>query len=620
MKRGHRMPFGAQLQDGGGVRFRLWAPAASMLVLEHLPVAATAWRGAAMESVGEGWFEAVLPDAQAADDYRFRLLGGPADGLVVPDPASRANPHDVHGASRVVDPYAYDWQHGEWAGRPWHEAVVYELHVGTFTTEGSFNAARARLAELAALGITAIELMPLAEFPGRRGWGYDGVLPFAPDASYGTPDELKQLVDTAHGLGLMVLLDVVYNHFGPDGNYLHAYCPAFFDASRATAWGPAINFDGPHSRTVRDFFIHNALYWVEEFGFDGLRLDAVHAIRDGSVPCIVEEICTALRQGPGQARQVHVVLENENNESRRLARDAQGRPLAATAQWNDDLHHAAHVQLTGETEGYYRDFAQQPLERFALALRRGFVYAGEPSACRSGQPRGEPCDNLPLPAFVSHLQTHDQIGNRALGERIDVLADPVMVQAARACLLLSPHVPMLFMGEEFAAHTPFLYFCDYGETELGRAVTQGRRAEFAGFAAFAGEESQAAIPDPNGEGAFVASNLAWEEREQPAHAAALRRTRALLAARRAHIVPRMAHGSRGWHHAVQGGLLRVTWRLGSHTLLHLLANFGQEEREVDRLPGRLVYAEGASPREPDAQRLRMQPGGVWAGVQDDRDD
>jgi len=612
MKRGHRMPFGAQLEEAGGVRFRLWAPGAQMLVLEHLPVAATAWRAAAMRAVGDGWFEATLPDAQAADDYRFRL----PDGLAVPDPASRANPHDVHGASRVVDPYAYDWQHGEWAGRPWHEAVIYELHVGTFTTEGSFNAARARLAELAALGITAIELMPLAEFAGQRGWGYDGVLPFAPEASYGTPDELKQLIDTAHGLELMVLLDVVYNHFGPDGNYLHAYCPDFFNPARQTAWGAAINFDGPGSRTVRDFFIHNALYWVEEYGFDGLRLDAVHAFQDASSPCMVEELCTALRNGPGQVRQVHVVLENENNESHRLVRDAQGRPTSATAQWNDDLHHAAHVQLTGETEGYYRDFAGEPLKRFALALGRGFVYAGEPSAYRQGETRGEPCESLPLEAFVSHLQTHDQIGNRAFGERIDALADPLLLQAARSCLLLSPHVPMLFMGEEFAAHTPFLYFCDYGETDLGKAVSQGRRAEFAGFAAFAGK----AIPDPNAEGTFVASRLAWEEREEPAHAMALRRTRALLAARRAHIAPRLAHGSRGWHHAAHDGVVRVTWRLGSHTLLHLLANFAQEKHDVARLPGRLVYAEGVGEVLADASRLLMEPAGVWASVQDDRDD
>eukprot|EP01032_Pedospumella_encystans_P034450 gene34450-38945_t len=311
--------------------------------------------------------------------------------------------------------------------------------------------------------------MPLADFPGRRGWGYDGVLPFAPDAAYGRPEALKALIDEAHGLGMMVLVDVVYNHFGPEGNYLHACCPQFFNDAHRTPWGAAINYDGPGSATVRDFFIHNALYWVEEFHADGLRMDAVHAIRDDSPVGIVQAICDALREGPGRTREVHVVLEEDRNLAHLLERDKEGRPRIATAQWNDDLHHAAHVLLTGERDGYYADYAQRPLELFARALAEGFVYQGQASVFREGETRGEPSANLPSGAFVSYLQTHDQVGNRAFGERIDALADPVLVRAARACLLLSPHTPMLFMGEEYAAATPFPYFCDFGP-ELAAAV------------------------------------------------------------------------------------------------------------------------------------------------------
>ena len=613
MKHRHPMPFGAELLDTGGVRFRLWAPAASMLVLEHLPRGSTTWRAIAMQAVGGGWHEARVADAGDGDDYRYRL----ADGLAVPDPASRANPQDVHGPSRVVDPQAYDWQDHHWRGRPWHEAVIYELHVGTFTPEGTFAAAEARLAELAALGITAIELMPLADFPGSRNWGYDGTLQFAPDACYGPPEALKRLVDSAHGLGLMVLIDVVYNHFGPDGNYLHTYCPQFFNPARQTPWGAAINFDGAHSGTVRDFFIHNALYWIEEFRFDGLRMDAVHAIRDESAPDIVQEICGALQAGPGRDRQLHVVLENDRNEASRLARDGQARPLQATAQWNDDLHHAAHVLLTGETDGYYLDFAEGPLERFALALARGFVYAGQPSAFRDGQARGEPCDGLPLCAFVSYLQTHDQVGNRALGERIDTLADPLLVQAARACLLLSPHVPMLFMGEEFAADSPFLYFCDFGEgSDLAASVWAGRREEFSGFAAFASPATQRAVPDPNAPQSFIDSRLRWHAREQGRHAEALQQTRALLDARRQHIVPLLAHGSTAAAHGCDVGVLRVSWRLGGRAMLHLAANFSADARTIPQPPGLAVYqrlAEAGSPQ------LRLDRGGVYASLQEASD-
>ena len=344
MKHRHEMPFGAEFRPGGETRFRLWAPVCTRvgLVLREGPALP-------MERLPDGWFELATRDAPPGTPYRFDV----GAARRVADPASRWNPDDVHGPSRVVDPDAFEWGDDAWTGRPWEEAVFYELHVGTFTPRGTFAAAMERLDYLADLGVTAIELMPVADFPGARNWGYDGVLPFAPDAAYGTPDDLKRLVAAAHARGLMMFLDVVYNHFGPEGNYLHAYAPWFFNRHRSTPWGPAIDFDGRHARPVRDFFVHNALYWVEEFRFDGLRLDAVHAIADDSVPDIVTEIAHALRDGPGRTRAVHVVLENDRNEARYLARDPSTRPLCAAAQWNDDAHHALHVLATGETDGYY---------------------------------------------------------------------------------------------------------------------------------------------------------------------------------------------------------------------------------------------------------------------------
>jgi maltooligosyltrehalose trehalohydrolase len=495
--------------------------------------------------------------------------------------ASRCNPDDVHGPSRVVDPGRHAWRETEWRGRPWHEAVVYELHVGTFTPEGTFAGAARRLADLAALGITAIELMPVADFPGRRSWGYDGVLPFAPDAAYGTPDELKALVDTAHGLGLMVLLDVVYNHFGPDGNYLHAYCPSFFNPQHHTPWGAAINFDGADSRSVRDFFVHNALYWIEEFHFDGLRLDAVHAMHDESPEHIAGEIARVLHDGPGRERPVHVVLENDANQASLLRH--------AKAQWNDDFHHAAHVLLTGETDGYYADYADAPLDRFGRALAEGFAYQGEPSAFRGGAARGEPSRQLAPTAFVSSLQTHDQVGNRAFGERIAMLADGATLDIAYACLLLSPHVPMLFMGEEFEASTPFLYFCDF-EGDLAAAVTNGRRKEFSRFAAFADPAARERIPDPNDPATLQASRLHWDERTAGLHAQRLAQIGELLALRRQHLAPRLQGVPHGGLYRVDGPVLRVEWTLGDGSRWHLLAHFGAQPHTVDEPPpGEIVF-------------------------------
>ena len=580
MKRRHDMPFGTALLDGGGVAFRLWAPGArdvGLVIDGAAPVPMKAGDG--------GWYAHEVPHAGAGTRYGFRV-----GELTVPDPASRSNPDDVHAPSAVVDPQDYAWQDAAWRGRPWHEAAIYELHVGTFTHEGTFAAAIAQLDHLVRLGVTVVQLMPIAEFPGARNWGYDGVLPFAPDARYGRPEDLKRLVDAAHARGLMVLLDVVYNHFGPDGNYLHAYAPAFFNPGQQTPWGAAINFDGPGCETVRDFFIHNALYWLEEFHVDGLRLDAVHAMADDSSRHFLEALARRVQKGPGRHRPVHLVLENDRNESRFLLREADGRPRIATAQWNDDIHHAAHVLATGERDGYYADYADHPVRMFARALAEGFVYQGEPSPYRGGRARGEPSAHLPAGAFVNFLQTHDQVGNRAFGERIGQLADAEVLRALAACVWLAPAPPMLFMGEEFAASAPFLYFCDYSG-ELAAAVTRGRRAEFGRFERFAQPQARESIPDPNDPATFARSVLDWSACEREPHRGWLAFTRGLLTLRQARLVPHLAGAGGGSFRVIDPGGILVHWPLARGGQLHLLANLSAEPAKAPQLPqGQLVYA------------------------------
>ena len=586
MKRLHSMSQGAEVLKDGSVRFRLWAPAQSQLALvlegahgeQRLP----------MVRAPDGWFELVTPQARPGSRYRFRL----GTGELVPDPASRFQPEDVHGPSEVIDPQGYNWKDTDWRGRPWEEAVLYELHVGTFTPEGTFRAVSTKLDHLVALGVTVIEIMPVADFPGRRNWGYDGVLPFAPDASYGRPEDLKALVDAAHARGLMVMLDVVYNHFGPEGNYLHCYAPQFFTERHKTPWGAAINYDDVGSRTVRDFFIHNALYWLEEYHFDGLRLDAVHAIADDSQPDILRELAQAVAAGPGRHRPVHLVLENDRNEARYLERDAAGRPLAYVAQWNDDIHHALHVLLTGETDGYYEDYADAPLRHLGRALAEGFIYQGEPSRHRQDAPRGEPSAHLPPTAFVNFLQTHDQVGNRAFGERLSLLAKPKALRAATAVLLLAPQPPLLFMGEEWGSRAPFPFFCDFGP-ELAAAVTAGRRREFARFPEFSDPAKQARIPDPNDPATFTTAVLDWREQERTDHRDWLKLYRDLLALRSREIVPRLSHlaGGQGRFRIIGRHGLEVQWSFGDGTRLTLLANLGDGLWSDDEQPpGELLYA------------------------------
>ena len=582
MRHAYRMPFGAEYRPDS-TRFRLWAPSCPEV---GLALGREGARELPMEALADGWHELDVAGVRPGEEYAFRVKPG---ARAVADPASRSNPRDVNGPSVVVDPRAYEWRDDDWRGRPWHEAVIYELHVGTFTPQGTFAAAIDRLEYLREVGVTAIELMPVADFAGRRGWGYDGVLHFAPDAAYGPPGDLKRLIDAAHGRGLMVLLDVVYNHFGPEGNYLHDYARDFFNDAHQTPWGSAINFDGERSRTVREFFIANAAYWVEEYRFDGLRLDAIHAIADDSPVHVVEEIARELRKGPSGGRYVHLVLENDRNQASLIEGGG------ATAQWNDDAHHALHVLLTGETDGYYVDYVDRPAQRLARTLAEGFDYQGEPSKHRNGEPRGEPSSKLSLTAFIPFLQNHDQVGNRAMGERLSMLVDEPHLRLAEAILLLAPSVPMLFMGEEFAARTPFLYFCDFGG-ELARAVREGRRREFASFARFASERAREAIPDPGDARTFEASRLDWSSLEKPEHARVLAHTRTLIALRAQKLFPRLALGHvKGSGKAVAERAIAVDWTFGDGSHLALRANLGDGPVAMPPASGDPLHAEGPPP-------------------------
>jgi maltooligosyltrehalose trehalohydrolase len=573
------MPFGAEL-TADGVRFRLWAPAARRI--ELMLQVAGAERALAMQAHPEGWFEVLTREAEAGSLYRFRIDGD----LRVADPASRFNPQDAQGPSAVVDPCAFAWPDGAWRGRPWHEAVIYELHVGAFSPEGSFAGVERRLEYLAELGITVIELMPIADFPGARGWGYDAVLPYAPDAAYGTPEELKSLIAAAHGRGIAVLLDVVYNHFGPEGNYLHRYAPGFFTDRHKTPWGDAINFDGPGSKTVREFFIHNALYWLEEYRFDGLRFDAVHAIVDDSELHIFKELAARLRAGPGSTRPIFLILETHANEAHLLG--TAGASDTHDAQWNDDVHHCLHVILTGEADGYYADYAERAHALLCRALAHGFAYQGEISSYQ-GTARGEPSAHLPPTAFVSFLQNHDQIGNRAHGERLGALvASDAALLAATAVLLLAPAPPMLFMGEEWGALEPFAYFCDLS-AELNEKIRQGRRREFARFGRFADAHE---LPDPASAATFEAARLDWTRVSVARHAHWLEQYRRLLAIRQRDIVPLVPLIRSGRCSLTENAnAFAVDWGLADRSTLHLLANLAPAAAPmVGRTAGRVIYA------------------------------
>jgi len=543
--------FGPKLTKDG-VHFRLWAPAAKRvdLLLE---------KPHALMRGEDGWFFADIAGAKASTRYKFRI----DDEIDVPDPASAFQPEDVFGPSEVIDHAAYPWRATDWRGRPWEEAVIVETHVGAFTQDGSYRGMIEKLDHLVQTGITALELMPLADFAGKRNWGYDGVLWYAPDSAYGRPEDLKALIDEAHLRGLMVFLDVVYNHFGPEGNYLGRYAPGFFMEAQ-TPWGSAIDYRVPQ---VRAFAIENALSWLREYRFDGLRLDAVNSIVEPGGLALLGDISAAAgRLAVETGRHIHLVLENGDNRASIL--DAIQDPPRGKyrAQWNDDYHHAWRVLMTGENQGYYADYQRSPLDDIARTLASGFIYQGELSAFRGG-PRGEPSGKLSPMAFINFLQNHDQVGNRPLGDRLEGNASVAAIEAALAVLLLAPAIPMLFMGEEWGTRTPFPFFCDFAG-DLANAVRKGRRSEYAWAYAEFGDE----VPDALVESTLQSARLDWNERSEPPAKRRLTLVHELLAIRQREIVPRLAGAAFGEAKAIDGGLLTAHWRMGDGATLSLLAN------------------------------------------------
>jgi maltooligosyltrehalose trehalohydrolase len=485
---------GANLIDDG-CEFRVWAPSAQSVTLRLTGQRGT--RDWPMHRAEDGHF--VFETRARAGDRYFYIVD---QNKPVPDPVSRLLPEGVHGRTEIVDPENFSWTDQGWRGLPLRDYVIYELHIGTFTTEGTFDAAIARLPYLKKLGITVVEIMPVAAFPGTRNWGYDGVSPYAVQASYGGPDGLKRLVNAAHEIGLGVILDVVYNHLGNEGNYLRFFGP-YFTGKHKTPWGEAINYDQPGSAGVRRYFVENALYWIGEYHFDGLRLDAVQTIHDDSRQHILAEIAENVStQAQELRRTVCVIAETDENDAR-LVLPARSGGYGLDAIWSDDFHHAVHAFFTGERKGYYQDFGRP--EQIVRALQDGFVYQGEPFQFWDGQPRGASSAGMPAPAHVVCVQNHDQVGNRARGERLTALIPRGARMLAAALLLLSPATPLLFMGQEFDETNPFLFFTDYGDPALQKAISEGRRQEFKDFD-FAGEQ----VPDPQDPATFARSKLHWQ--------------------------------------------------------------------------------------------------------------
>ena len=562
--------WGAEYISDDVVRFRVWAEGQKNLTLRlndnDIPMAAS----------GNGWFQAEVPGIRHGAEYQFVLQ----DGMTVPDPASRAQKGDVNGPSVVIDHRRYAHVNRGWKGRPWEETVIYELHMGTFTPEGTFRGAIDKLPYLAELGITQLEVMPVSQFGGSRGWGYDGVLLYAPHAAYGTPEDFHAFIDAAHGLGLSVVLDIVLNHFGPEGNYLPLLSPAFFDADRMTPWGNGIAYE---REPVRQYITEAPLYWLTEYRLDGLRFDAIDQIKDTSDRHILEEIAEKIREAIPH-RHVHLTTEDSRNVIFLHPRDEQGNTPLFTAEWNDDFHNAAHVFATGETHAYYQDFAFEPEKKFARALAEGFVYQGEVSL-QTGQSRGVECHTQPPPFFVDFIQNHDQTGNRAQGERLITLAGAEKTRVLLATLLLSPHIPLLFMGEEFGETHPFLFFTDF-HGELAKAVREGRAKEFIGHA---GHDE--AVPDPNDLNTFVRSTLDWDKPSQEEGKSWLRFTRSLLTLRHRHIVPLLRQGG-----TVEGKILHtahgrvaVSWQFLQGTL-SLALNIGKKPAPMPELAGETLFS------------------------------
>lgn len=583
--------WGAEFVAADTVRFRLWASGQSEVTLR------LSAKDIEMTPTGNGWFEVEVAGVKPGEEYQYVL----ADGKTVADPASRAQRDDVGGPSLVIDPARYAWQNTGWAGRAWEETVVYELHIGTFTPQGTFRAAIDKLPHLAGLGITMIEVLPLAQFGGRRGWGYDGVLLYAPHAAYGSPEDFKAFVDAAHGYGISVVLDIVLNHFGPEGNYLPLLSPDFFHPERTTPWGAAIAWDVD---AVRRYIVEAPLYWLKEYNLDGLRFDAIDQIEDSQQPHVLIEIAQRIRAEIPQ-RPIHLTTEDCRNVIFLHPRDADGSAPLFTGEWNDDFHNAVHVFATGETHAYYQDFADQPEKGVARALTEGFIYQGQVSP-QSGEARGVDSRGQPPVTFVDFIQNHDQVGNRALGERLISLAGADRSKVMLAMLLLSPHIPLLFMGEEYGETHPFLFFTDF-HGDLARAVREGRAREFAGHAGHEGES----VPDPNAEQTFIASRLDWHKPETPEGQAWMALTRQLLTLRQQYIVPLLARAGGHSGNAVKTapGFLAVSWTFPQGTL-SMAVNIAATPQPLPDLPGETIFAwpDRGGDLPPHSILVRLLPG------------
>jgi maltooligosyltrehalose trehalohydrolase len=555
-----RLPVGAEVQRTGGVHFRVWAPkrrAVAVLVGE---------RAAALAPEGDGYFSGTVADARASTRYRYQLDGGTQ---AYPDPASRFQPEGPHGPSQVVDPASFRWTDAGWPGVARTGQVLYELHVGTFTPAGTWAAAEAQLPELARLGITVIEMLPIADFPGRFGWGYDGVNLFAPTHLYGEPDDLRRFIDAAHGQGIGVILDVVYNHLGPDGNYLGQFAQAYFTERYQNEWGQALNFDGPDASPVREYFLANAGYWIDEFHFDGLRLDATHQIFDESYDHLLAEVAKRVREA-ARGKATLITAENEVQEAR-LARPAEQGGFGLDALWNDDFHHSAMVALAARNEAYYSDYHGRPGE-FVAAAKWGFLYQGQHHFWQRNR-RGSPALDLEPSQFVTFLQNHDQVANSGMGLRCHAQSSPARFRAMTALLLLGPNTPMLFQGQEFAASAPFLFFADH-HPELAQQVSVGRRKFLAQFRSLALPEMQAHLAEPSDPETFHRCILDFSERER--NAAVLELHRDLIRLRRSDPVL-SAQRARGLDGAVLGSaafLLRYFDPVAGDRLL--LVNLGRD--------------------------------------------
>lgn len=586
--RNHKMRFGAEVRNGG-TRFKIWAPKCKTMRLKLKGRRSLI----ELDAIGDGWQRIDVEGVGAGTLYKYVL----PDGTAIPDPTSRHQPEGVHGFSEVIDPRSFHWTDRDWNGRPWEEAVIYELHIGTFTEEGTFAAATAKLDHLVDLGITAVQIMPIAEFYGKFNWGYDGAMWFAPSANYGRPEDLKAFIDAAHRRSLMVFLDVVYNHFGPHGNYLPAIAP-IFTKKHESPWGEAINFDGAGAGVVRELVIENALYWTSEFNFDGLRFDAVHTIEDDT-PSHILELLSARIRASRPHRYTHLIIENSDNQEIWLRRNSGLEPVHYTAQWNDDVHHLLHAAATGENTGYYADFDnfEERSGMLGRGLAEGFAYQGEMKP-HEGMIRGEPSDGLPATSFVVYMQDHDQVGNRVKGDRITRLASDDAVKALIAVYLLSPQIPMVFQGEEWASRQPFPFFSDV-PVELREVVRSGRQEELKSTP----EHEDPNKPDveeavdPTSVRTFTSAKLDWSSLKKEPHKLWFQHYRDLIDLRRMEIVPRLSgqNGFAGEYQLLGVKSVLVTWKMGDGSTLRLYANLAEETQEnVPPIIGRRLFLQGYS--------------------------